>query len=266
MFHNAIVENFLLSFYGIEKYPAFGRYGGVYGRDVNALGIAASLLLFLAMVIRSKKLINLFLASFITFISLYAIVLSGMRTGLLVIFTALFIFYFKIKILNFKYIVFAVISIFVFILSIYNLNESIKGLIDYVLSRFSVESLIQGFNGNEDGGNLKVAIEYFYRTIQNEVFDVKAMLFGINSSLNYVDNFYIFSFVKYGLFFIGISVFILFMIVKKAFIKNDIMFLLLFLISITLALKGLFILNNYYMFIVVFILYFWRNYENPNRI
>lgn len=34
MFHNSSIELFFLSFYNVEKYPAFGRYGGVFGRDV----------------------------------------------------------------------------------------------------------------------------------------------------------------------------------------------------------------------------------------
>lgn len=266
MFHNQNIETILLSFYGMEKYPAFGRYGGVFGKDVNALGIAASILFFLTMILRYKKSISLVVALVIVFLSLYAIVLSGMRTGILVIFTALIIFHFKIKILNFNYIFLSIGGLFLLVLSIYNLNDNIKNLVDYILSRFSIDSFMKGFNDNDDGDNLKVAIAYFYDTIKNEVFDAKAILFGINSSLNYVDNFYVFSFIKYGLVFVGISIVVLFMILKRAFVQNDYIFLLLFLISITLALKGLFVLNDYYMFIVIFILYFWRNYENPNRI
>jgi len=266
MFHNQNIETILLSFYGMEKYPAFGRYGGVFGKDVNALGIAASILFFLTMILRYKKSISLAVALVIVLLSLYAVVLSGMRTGVLVIFTALIIFHFKVKVLNFNYIFLSIGGLFLLVLSIYNLNDNIRDLVDYILSRFSIDSFLKGFNGNDDGGNLKVAIAYFYNTIKNEVFDAKAILFGINSSLNYVDNFYVFSFVKYGLVFVGISIVVLFMILKRAFVQNDYIFLLLLLISITLALKGLFVLNDYYMFIVIFILYFWRNYENPNRI
>ena len=264
MFHNNSIENYLLSFYNLEKYPAFGRYGGVFGEDVNALGIVSSLLLFLTLVLKRFKMINFLLAIFVIMLSLYAVILSGMRVGLLVIFVALLLFQIKLKILNFKYVLIAILLFFI----VYNINDVNNELVDYIINRFSIESLVQGVNINNDAGNLRVAIEYFHRVIENKTIDIKSMLFGIDSNLNYVDNFYIFSFIKHGFVFILSALLVLFFIIKQAIIRNDYMFLLVVLISMVIALKGLFVINNYYMFTMLFIIYLSRNIEpvpSPNR-
>lgn len=268
MFHNNSIENYLLSFYNLGKYPAFGRYGGVFGEDVNALGIFSSLLLFLTLVLKRLKMINFLLALFVVMLSLYAVILSGMRAGLLVIFVALLLFQIKLNILNFKYVLIAILGIILLVFNIYSINDNIKELVDYMINRFSIESLLQGVNINNDNGNLRVAIAYFDRTIENKTIDIESMLFGIDSNLNYVDNFYIFSFLKHGFVFILSALLVLFLIIKQAIIRNDYMVLLVVLISMVIALKGLFIINNYYMFTILFIINLWRNIEpgpNPNR-
>lgn len=268
MFHNNSIENYLLSFYNLGKYPAFGRYGGVFGEDVNALGIFSSLLLFLTLVLKRLKMINFLLALFVVMLSLYAVILSGMRAGLLVIFVALLLFQIKLNILNFKYVLIAILGIILLVFNIYSINDNIKELVDYTINRFSIESLLQGVNINNDNGNLRVAIAYFDRTIENKTIDIESMLFGIDSNLNYVDNFYIFSFLKHGFVFILSALLVLFLIIKQAIIRNDYMVLLVVLISMVIALKGLFIINNYYMFTILFIINLWRNIEpgpNPNR-
>lgn len=266
MFHNNSIENYLLSFYNLGKYPAFGRYGGVFGEDVNALGIFSSLLLFLTLVLKRLKMINFLLALFVVMLSLYAVILSGMRAGLLVIFVALLLFQIKLNILNFKYVLIAILGIILLVFNIYSINDNIKELVDYMINRFSIESLLQGVNINNDNGNLRVAIAYFDRTIENKTIDIESMLFGIDSNLNYVDNFYIFSFLKHGFVFILSALLVLFLIIKQAIIRNDYMVLLVVLISMVIALKGLFIINNYYMFTILFIINLWRNIEpGPNR-
>ena len=264
MFHNNSIENYLLSFYNLGKYPAFGRYGGVFGEDVNALGIFSSLLLFLTLVLKRLKMINFLLALFVVMLSLYAVILSGMRAGLLVIFVALLLFQIKLNILNFKYVLIAILGIILLVFNIYSINDNIKELVDYMINRFSIESLLQGVNINNDNGNLRVAIAYFDRTIENKTIDIESMLFGIDSNLNYVDNFYIFSFLKHGFVFILSALLVLFLIIKQAIIRNDYMVLLVVLISMVIALKGLFIINNYYMFTILFIINLWRNKVRPN--
>ena len=156
MFHNNSIENYLLSFYNLGKYPAFGRYGGVFGEDVNALGIFSSLLLFLTLVLKRLKMINFLLALFVVMLSLYAVILSGMRAGLLVIFVALLLFQIKLNILNFKYVLIAILGIILLVFNIYSINDNIKELVDYMINRFSIESLLQGVNINNDNGNLRV--------------------------------------------------------------------------------------------------------------
>jgi len=265
MFNFSGVEGFFLNLYNLDKYPAFGRYGGVFGRDVNALGITGSIVLLLIITLSKCNKINFILSATLLFLAFYSVVLSGMRTGLLVIFTSLFLFQWKLKIINFKYLILIILFLVIFVISIYNFNSDIKDLMDYVLSRFSVESMIRGFDGGDNGGNLRVAIKYYHHTIGEREVNLKAVLFGVDSSLTYVDNFYVFTFVKYGLVPILFMILLISLVITQGVKNKDFMFLMIVLISLTLALKGLFVINNFYMFIMLFILFFWRCNENLNR-
>ncbi len=263
MFHFNLLESFILNLYHLEKYPAFGRYGGVFGRDVNALGIYGSLVLIATIVLRSLKLISTSSSIIYFIISLYAIVLSGMRTGILVFVGLAFIYQYRLKVLNYKYIISIFLLLFVSIFIIYNTNETAKDLIDFFLIRFSPSYLIQSAGiGNPDHSNLQTAINYFIRTLGTKEVNFYNILTGIDYNLVFVDNFYIFVFLKFGLLIISFIVLTGIYLLKKSFDKRDYIVTYFILASFTIALKGIFIINNAYMFMILFIIFIWRYHEN----
>jgi len=265
MFFNNGIEQVLLSFYGVGGYPAFGRYGGIFGVDVNALGLYASFTLLLNMILYKYNKVHLTLSFFVISISIFAISISGMRTGLLVLFGLLLIMNFRLKVLNYKILLFYACFLLATLLILYNYNTSSQVLIDYILNRFSISHLINELNANEGGGNLRHAIAYFYRVIDGLEFNVYTVLFGLNPSLNFMDNFYIFLFLKHGLLatilFLILSLYSIFLTIQH----SNYIGLYFLLVSLVMAFKGLFIINNFYMFIVLFMAYFYRTYENTNK-
>jgi hypothetical protein len=265
MFYNNQIESILLSFYHIDKYPAFGRYGGVFGRDVNALGMYASLILLFSLILRKFQKINLIFTTIIIFISLIAIILSGMRTGLLVFFGLLIIMNFKLRIINYRYLFILSVLLFVVLTLIYNSYENSKVLIDYFMNRFSIEHLINGFNSSEDGGNLRHAISYFYNVIGTREINWYNLILGMDASLGYVDNFYIFAFLKHGILLISVLLLVSVYLFKLMCISKNYIGIYFLIASIIISIKGIFIMNNFYIFIVFFIIYFWRQHENTYR-
>ena len=263
MFLNSSIENFFLNFYHIEKYPAFGRYGGVFGKDVNALGIYASLAFLFTMILKRLQLINIRFSILLIFISLLAVLLSGMRTGVLVFFSGILLFHNKLKIINYKYLFLFIVSSIFLVTFIYLFNDTARELIDFLLKRFSPSYLVQSAGiGNTDHSNLQTAIAYFHRTIGDREITIYNILFGIDSKMMFVDNFYIFSFIKYGALFVLTLILFGIYLMIKSIIKKDIIISFFILVTFIIAIKGIFIINNVYMFLVVFIIYLWRNYEN----
>lgn len=264
MFHFTGLEQFFLSFYNVEKFPSFGRYGGVFGRDVNALGIYASLMILVIIIFKKYKKITNMLALLAISLSFYAILLSGMRTGILVLFGLLIFFNYKLKLLNYKYI-FIIISIFIlFVLFIYSYDKMIQSLIDFMLTRFSVLHLIQDFT-SKDAGNLHTALEYFYKTLGNREINTLTLIFGIDSSLGFVDNFYIFSFLKYGFIFILALILVVAILFIKSIKEKEVFDIFMIVFTLIIAIKGIFVMNNFYMIVVLFLIFFWRENENISR-
>ncbi len=268
MFFNSSIEQALLSFYNVGRYPAFGRYGGIFGEDVNALGIYASLVLILNMALYKYNKIHLILFISVISVSLFVIILSGMRTGFLVFFGLLLFFNFKLKILNYR-ILLSILAFSIAVLSIlYYYNESSQALIEYIINRFSISHLLNGLSSSEGGGNLRHAIDYFHRTVGNLEFNIYTILFGLDSSINFVDNFYVFLFLKHGLFGVVLFIMPVFYFLVLTIQQKNYIGLYFLLASIVIALKGIFIINNFYMLIVLFTIYFWRTFENivPNNL
>jgi hypothetical protein len=257
MFHNSDVSTEVLSFYGLEKYEGFGRFGGAFGKDVNSLGMYSSLTLIFAMILHRIKLARFSLALIIIILSLYAVVLSGMRAGLLVYFSMLIILNIKLKIINYNYL-FTLISVIMLYAYIYYLtNENSNELLNFIFDRYSLSVFLSDFDYSGDGGNLNHMIKYFYLTLGDKKVDLYQSLFGVDSGINFVDNFYVNVFLKHGLLFITTTlILVIYYIIK--FLKTNNMILMYFFIStLIIAIKGTFIYGNYYMFLVLFASHVW---------
>lgn len=260
MFINKPFENLMLNFYHIHRYPAFGRYGGVFGSDVNAFGLYNSIIIFFLLILKRYYLINRIFVSIVGFISLLGILLSGMRTGIIVLFVLLMLFNWKLKLIKIKDISFMFILILATMFFMYQFNDFVKDIINYLIDRFSISHLINDFHSGDNGGNLRQAIQYFNETVKNYSFNSINTFFGLDSTLNYVDNYYIFSFLKHGLLNV-ITIFILFFLIIFQY-KRNIFNIFVLLMTFLFAIKGIFIINNFYMLVILYSIFLWRKYEN----
>jgi len=260
MFFFPNIEKIILSFYGFHKYPAFGRYGGFFGSDVNTLGIYSSLILLLGMIFSKFNLVHKWILFSILVLAVFDIVLSGMRTGLIVFFGLLFIFNKKLNILNYKYIFLSLILIITTLFFIYIINPDLQILIDYIIKRFSIYKLLTDFgltDSSISGGNLHTAINYFYRILDGREINYYNFFLGIDYNLDYVDNFYIYLFIKNGLltniFYIGFLVFLIFQFYKD----KNFMGMYLSIVTLIIGIKGTFVIYQLYIVLLMFILYVW---------
>ena len=129
---------------------------------------------------------------------------------------------------------------------------------DFIIERFSISVFLNDFNNSEDGGNLKHALSYLQTIIDNRDIDAYDLLFGIESNMNYVDNFYIFSFLKHGSIFVYIILFISLYFLEKLIRNKDYIGLYFLVTSLVVSVKGTFIIGNFYMFMVLFFMLIWK--------
>jgi len=260
MFIDHRVEALVLHFYHLEKYPGFGRYGGVFGQDVNSLGLYSTLILWLSIVLYKLKLIKRSFFIFFIIISLFDILLSGMRTGILVFFGALLFFNKRLKLINFKRIFVIAISFIVLLVILFRNIPILSKIKDYIIDRFSIHQLMQNLGLEAKGSNLHVAIDYFYRVTKNYSLDFSSFLFGMNSKLVYVDSFYIEMFIKHG----AISIILLFLIflyyLKKSIKAKNYFDIYLLFVTAIIGIKGTFIVYQIYMFILLFASFIWKEF------
>ena len=90
MFHIPVIHSFFANLYNIEQYYMFNRAAGIWGKDVNQLGYYSSVFIIFSSFLISMKKINTWFGLLLLMISLYAILISGMRTGLAAILITVF--------------------------------------------------------------------------------------------------------------------------------------------------------------------------------
>lgn len=173
---------------------------------------------------------------------------------------------FKLKILNFKYLFFIFIGILLAIVSLYNINNNVKMIIGYIVERFSINTLLIDLDSGDSGRNLRHAIEYFHQTIGNREISFQTLFIGVDSNLNFVDNFYVFIFLKHGILIIGLFVIMGMCFIAKTLINRNTIGLYFVLATGVIALKGIFIINNFYMILVLFTINFWICYYPGSQI
>lgn len=268
MYFNNYINNILINFYRITPFPNNTRFGGIWGKDVNNFGLYASLVLLESFILFRYNKIKIEYFIYIICISSFCIILSGMRVGILSIILTLIIFLFiklikdkkgSIKLII-KIIIFIIIGFCLFKLLISILPVNMK---EVVMTRFSLHNLQNDLFGfmNENGGNVQQARNYLINVIDN--CKNNSILFGFDISQNYVDVFYIDMFIKYG--FLGIvalaiflySVFKQILLVKS--IKNKQFLFFIFIFSLIISFKGVFVLDMKFIFLVSFTIMFITN-------
>ncbi len=263
MFHSNAISDFLIDLYQIQKYPAIGRFGGTFGKDVNSLGMLGSLIMVLAIILRKTCLVKFSTSLLVILFCLYAIVLSGMRAGLIVTIGLMILLNSKIDLINFKYIIYFIGLMAIFIYVISGFDGFMQINLNYIIERFSLSTLLADFKISSGEGNLNHMIGYYKETIGENSLSFNNYLYGLNSSLNYVDNFYTYAFLKHGIVFVVlisiISMYILFKLVMTK--KYILLYLLLF--TVIIALKGTFVMGNFYIFLIIFAVF---SFNNRNKI
>lgn len=250
------IHNSLLAIYGSSPSNTW-RYGGIFGEDVNTFGMYTTLMLIFVYASWKNNLNNVYLAVIEISICLFLIVVSGMRTGLLALFAAIAIDTVrKGHFLNFirlywLYILLVIVVLFAFV----NLNND-NEFIDILLDRFSISTFVGDFDVSS-GGNLNAAINYF-NSVTPHGFGYIEILIGYDAAAVFVDNLFLFIFVKYGA--IGVFMFLMLSsMAYKALNKWDVKHNtgignFLFLFSFISALKGVFPLGGYYIYMVLAII------------
>lgn len=248
MFFSPTISKLALSIYHIEKFPAFGRFGGIYGRDVNTFGFYSTILLVMLIFLKQKN--KILIQHFVPLLTLFffSIIISGMRAGIISIFLSLILLSLKrpkmLKKLCF-YVFITVVLVLVLLSSIKILNPN---LFYYFQERFSISYLIGDFTGvKSNSGNLSQYLRYFNNVVDNAN-NKNNYFFGLDSSQDMVDSLYFDFFIKYGFsfwIFAFIALIYVYLKIKK---EDDLIFIFYF--SIIISLKGIFILNNSYLFLV----------------
>lgn len=255
-FFSPSIHNSLLTIYGSSNSNTW-RYGGIFGDDVNTFGMYATLMLIFIYLSYKTNHNNFYFALIEGSVCFFLIVVSGMRIGLLALLVTIAIYTIrKGRLLNlirlyWLYILLAFAVLFTIIGS-YHDNE----YIDLLLNRFSISTLGGDFDYGSEG-NLYTAINYF-SSVTPRGFGYVEFLIGYDASAVFVDNLFLFIFVKYGV----VGIFLFFMLsllaykeINKWDVKNNTgVGNFLFLFSFISALKGIFPLGGYYIYMALVII------------
>lgn len=253
-FFSLEVNSLIVSLYGLSESQTW-RYGGVFGQDVNSLGMYSTLYLILLYLSRSALRLNLIVFFLGICISLFCIVISGMRSGLITLFLSVIaVIFFNQKLIA-KFLINFLLYIYLGIFFIVALSYKFidDEYYDLILNRYTFDKLFQDFAPNGDG-NLSVAINYFGGVVDGE-FDPFLIMFGYDSSLVFVDNLFVFLFIKYGIFGLILTALFFIYIYKKAVywdrLNNSNIGLFFIIYSFIISLKGIFPIAGYYVFLII---------------
>lgn len=245
------ISSFLQSLYSLTSRP--DRFGGLFGRDVNQLGYYSTLMIIFSCFLRARKQIGI-LFYLVVLISLFAIVISGMRTGffLLIVLFVFFTLTTRFQMMRIKDVVVLGLTI---VLCLILFDNIFQNEIHYLKERFSLELLYNQALGKH--GNVHIGTIYkkwFPIMFQNE--NIFSILFSLVPGWKSPDSFILFLLANGGL--LGVFSFIMFAlfnvsVICKAKIGNKpILFFVLFF-NLIIGIKGNFMFNNVGMFLFVFI-------------
>ncbi len=248
MYFSPPICRLLDSIYAVDHYP--GRFGGIFGRDVNQLGYHSTLLIIFASYLKVKKRINLVFYP-VVLLSLFTIGISGMRTGILLI-----VFFFPLLSIfsNFKIIKFRDIILFTLITASMSFffNETILEQFQFFKERFSLHLIYNQITNTHQQHIGGMYEKVFTQMYHND--EPLSVLLSFKPEWKFPDSFIIFVFANGGL--LGFFSFITFALFNAALITgsrlNDKAFLFFILLfNILICIKGNFMFNNVGMFIFV---------------
>lgn len=258
------VEPFIYSLYKQERYEGIGRFGGIYGKDVNTFGMYASLFFLYVSYLKINNKLNPFFSILFIALAVFCILISGMRTGLLVGFPAICYFiYLKYSFNKMLFVIsLSVFSSILFLNILFYFDVINNVFYESILGRFSLDNLAQSLRTDDGGGNLNHAIRWLDELLDNRSLTISVLLAGYDVGINFVDNLYFYLFIKHGLFMV-LLVLILFLYCFYYGVKKSSIFLLLAIFAFVVSFKGIFVLNEYFLLFLILI-YRASNEKNYN--
>ena len=241
---------FLQSLYSVTDRP--DRFGGIFGKDVNQLGYYSTLLIILSCFLKMRKQIGL-VFYFVVLSSLFAIIISGMRSGILLL-MILFTFFTlttRFKMIRIKEVAgLGLIIAFCLVLFANIFQEEIR----YFNERFSLVLLCSHVLGKHERHIATMYTKWFSIMLQNE--NVLSIFFSLLPSWKFPDSFIIFLLANGGLLgFFGFIMFALFNVslIWRGKLGNKPILFFILLFNLLIGIKGNFMFNNVGMFLFVII-------------
>lgn len=254
MIFSPYVNQTAIVIYNIEE-TFFGRFGGIWGADVNQLGYYATVVMVWSVFLLSNDKIDKVFYSFVQFICIFVILMSGMRTGIVVYaFSLILVAFLSIKIR--KVLLLNIIAIIAFSLLIVIISPFIADKFDLVsiLERFSVDLFIGQLTGESGDAHLGNMYKKWYEIFSSNT-AVGDLLFSMGGYWKFPDSLVIFYFANTGLIGVGLLLtFLMFSLFKLLKLRLYIgLFLFIFMFSFSF--KGNFPLNNFSMFLFILVIY-----------
>lgn len=268
MYRIPVVNYTVLSLYGMNPYPFPSRFGGIYGFDVNTLGLYASVVVMITLAFFYYRKIKIMMGMGTLALAFINTIFSGMRAGIVALAASLFL----VALYNYRHLGKIVLKIrkimrknwFLPVTAILCLGTGI--LFIYMAKygpqnfreRFSIGVLLNDFkltNYNQSS-NANVMLKYFMQQVGSS--RNRSIIFGYDTTVEYVDMLYGHFFIKYGLMGIMAIFFFtvyIYKVIKRESNKN--MMLLYFWFSVIISFKGIFILDTRYIFLSVLLASFF---------
>lgn len=268
-YENSLIRQAMVLIWGVVESDT-SRYGGIFGADVNAFGMYCSLMLLVSFVMFQYKLLSIVPFIITIGLSIVGVSLSGMRTGYIAALLSFvlvfsFNFHFKILIAAVRIIqknAFTFAGLLVATILVFSMAGYIFNVLDIDTDRFSFDVLLSDFDFRSGEGNLAVAIEYFHSSFPRD-FNFYDILFGYSPGSLYLDNLYLAVFAKYG---IGVLIVMFVILIYATFMAwGNALYQFLLFFSIIVGVKGVFPGGNYFMFMVLFIVFLHEISVTPKR-
>lgn len=248
----------ILIFLQIENYPGFGRFGGVFGPDVNTLGLYSTIVfIFLIFILRNCSVLKKLFSAVILVPIASLIISSGTRVGIIAAIMAA-----AVSILLSKK---SIPLVFVWIRQTcwaagYIILATLVTPNVYLANSISRITGGSAYVGDFQTGNLATATNHLKATVKNDFSGVD-FLIGKSANLKFVDSLWVDFFIKYGLIGFCFLILLGFPLLLRTIntSKKDGLILFATVFTLAVSLKGLFPLAGYFISFASLVAYYRRD-------
>ena len=246
----------IIKYYNIER-TLYMRHGGIWGDDVNQMGFYSMLHMILSYTLYRIKKIPGYVMILMFVLSISTLLLSGMRTGLVVllglmIFSGLF---FGSPFIARKHIaiVAGITVVMLFLTSV-----AFPLYFETIIARFDVYLFIEQLVGSSGDGHVGDMYLKWFSIFFNER-NILDILFSFYPEWKYPDSLVIFILANSGLFGLVTSMLFVSALLTLSVMSNNNLLrqyvIIIVLMLVAVSFKGIFAFNNIGMFLFVFLYY-----------